>query len=162
MEDYVFFNEIIGKYFPILEFTQENGVSYFVVGNYSSESFSELVTELDKIGYLPFINPHGENYQIKLAQKPETTKSRIHFNVLLFIATIGTTLFAGYLLGNSWVVAIGFAIALLAIIGTHETAHFLAARKHGVEATLPYFIPAPTMIGTFGAVINVKSPIPNR
>lgn len=53
-------------------------------------------------------------------------------------------------------------MALLAIIGAHELAHYFAARKHGIHATLPYFIPAPTIIGTFGAVINVKSPIPNR
>ena len=57
---------------------------------------------------------------------------------------------------------IAFAIALLGILGIHETAHYYAAKKHEVKSTLPYFIPAPTLIGTFGAVINVKSPIPDK
>lgn len=162
MDDYEFFHDIIVKYFPVLEFPSDPEEPYFLVTDYSPENFSALVAELDKIGYLPIINSHGGHYQIKLSQKQENSKSRIHINVLLFMATVGTTLFAGYLLGNSWIVAIGFSIALLVIIGTHETAHFFAARKHRVEATLPYFIPAPTMIGTMGAVINVKSPIPNR
>ncbi|MEN6329627.1 MAG: site-2 protease family protein [Methanobacteriaceae archaeon] len=162
MEGQELLSNIVGKYFPILEFVDDEDASYFLVGDYSPHNFSALVEELDPAGYLPFINPQGPFYQIRLAQKPEETNSRIHINLLLFLATLGTTLAAGYLLGNSWLTAIGFAIALLAIIGTHETAHFIYARKHGVKATLPYFIPAPTIIGTFGAVINVKSPIPDR
>jgi membrane-associated protease RseP (regulator of RpoE activity) len=153
---------IVGKYFPILEFVDDEEASYFLVGGYSTGQFSALVEELGPVGYLPFINPDGLYYRIRLAQKPEETKSRIYINLILFLATLGTTLAAGYLLGNSWLAAVGFATALLAIIGTHETAHFIYARKHGVKATLPYFIPAPTIIGTFGAVINVKSPIPDR
>ena len=41
-------------------------------------------------------------------------------------------------------------------------AHYFTSRKHKVKATLPYFIPAPTFIGTFGAVIKMKSPIVTR
>jgi membrane-associated protease RseP (regulator of RpoE activity) len=45
----------------------------------------------------------------------------------------------------------------------HELAHYFAGRKWGIEVTLPYFIPAPfPPIGTFGAVIRMKSSIPNR
>ena len=58
-----------------------------------------------------------------------------------------------------------FAVALLAILGSHEMGHTLAARMHGVESTLPYFIPGPPWplgIGTFGAVIQQKSLAPNR
>jgi membrane-associated protease RseP (regulator of RpoE activity) len=65
-------------------------------------------------------------------------------------------------LGGNIIGGLAFSISIMAIIGTHETAHFFAARKHGVKATLPYFIPAPTLIGTFGAVINVKSAIPDK
>ncbi len=162
LEDYELISDIMGKYFPLLEFNNDSDAPYFVVANYSPEKFSALRQELDQIGYIPFINPHDIYYQIKLAQKPEQGKSRIHVNLILFVATLGTTLLAGYFMGKSWVSALSFAIAIMAIIGTHETAHFMAARRHGVKATLPYFIPAPTMIGTFGAVINVKSPIPNR
>jgi membrane-associated protease RseP (regulator of RpoE activity) len=84
-------------------------------------------------------------------------------NVILFIATVFTTIYAGYLFaGHNLFDGVAFAIALLGILGIHETAHYYAARKHKVKSTLPYFIPAPTLIGTFGAVINVKSPIPDR
>jgi membrane-associated protease RseP (regulator of RpoE activity) len=40
--------------------------------------------------------------------------------------------------------------------------HYLASKKHHIDATLPYFIPAPTFIGTFGAVIKMRSPIHNK
>jgi membrane-associated protease RseP (regulator of RpoE activity) len=55
-----------------------------------------------------------------------------------------------------------FALTLMGILLAHELGHFLVAEKNGVYATLPYFIPAPTFIGTFGAVIRIKSPIRSR
>jgi membrane-associated protease RseP (regulator of RpoE activity) len=58
---------------------------------------------------------------------------------------------------------IPFALALLAILVTHELAHFLVARARGMRATLPYFIPIPfSPLGTFGAVIKMESPIKDR
>jgi len=55
-----------------------------------------------------------------------------------------------------------FALSLLLILLSHELSHYFTSRKHGVQATLPYFIPAPTLIGTFGAFIKMKSPILTR
>ncbi|MFL6209793.1 MAG: site-2 protease family protein [Pyrinomonadaceae bacterium] len=57
-----------------------------------------------------------------------------------------------------------FAGALLGILLAHEFGHYLACRRYGVEATLPYFLPAPPLFlaGTFGAFIKIKSPIPTR
>lgn len=57
-----------------------------------------------------------------------------------------------------------FASALLAILTAHEMGHYLACRFYGVDATLPFFIPAPPLFlaGTFGAFIKMKSPIPSR
>ena len=53
---------------------------------------------------------------------------------------------------------------LLAILGSHEMGHYLACRWHRVAATWPYFLPAPLifLFGTFGAVIRIRSVIPNR
>jgi membrane-associated protease RseP (regulator of RpoE activity) len=48
------------------------------------------------------------------------------------------------------------------ILGTHEFEHYFLSRKHNVDVTLPYFIPAPFLIGTLGAVIKMKSLIPDR
>lgn len=61
------------------------------------------------------------------------------------------------------VLGIPFSFALLLILGSHELGHFLTARRYGVDATLPFFIPMPfSPLGTMGAFIRIKSPIPNR
>jgi len=55
-----------------------------------------------------------------------------------------------------------YALALMAILSIHELGHYLAARFYKVRTTLPYFIPVPFFLGTFGAFIQMRSPIPNR
>ena len=56
-----------------------------------------------------------------------------------------------------------FSVTILSILGVHEFAHYFTAKYWGIRVTLPYFIPAPVHpIGTFGAVIKMKSPIPTR
>ncbi len=57
-----------------------------------------------------------------------------------------------------------FAGALLSILTAHEAGHYVACRRYGVDASLPFFIPAPPLFiaGTFGAFIKIKSPIPSR
>ncbi len=88
-------------------------------------------------------------------------------NLILFILTIFTTLLAGAVmeginpLNNPLGIVQGwpFSVTLMLILGFHEFGHYYFARKHQVNATLPYFIPAPTFIGTFGAFIKIKSPI---
>ena len=50
---------------------------------------------------------------------------------------------------------IPFSAALLIILLSHEMGHYLLCRYYGVQATLPFFIPAPTLIGTLGAVIQI-------
>src|SRR5664279_5140988 len=55
-----------------------------------------------------------------------------------------------------------FSVALMAILLAHEFGHFFLCEKYGVNATLPFFIPAPTLIGTMGAFIRIKSPIRSR
>ncbi len=153
----------VASYFSIKKAHIEKKEFYFIVYDYSKDRFIQLVKDLDEIGYLPFIDEYEGEYKIRIANKPKHGESRIHINVILFLITVISTVFAGYLFGGGKLIdGIAFAIALLAIVGSHETAHYFAARKHGVNATLPYFIPAPTLVGTFGAVINVKSAIPNK
>jgi len=55
-----------------------------------------------------------------------------------------------------------FSVALLAILLTHEFGHYIACRVHGIRATLPWVLPAPTLSGTAGAVIQIRGRIPNR
>ncbi len=55
-----------------------------------------------------------------------------------------------------------FSGTLLGILLAHELGHYLAARAYGLRVSYPYFIPAPTLIGTMGAFIRIREPIPNR
>ncbi len=69
------------------------------------------------------------------------------------------------LLFDEGILAFGlsYSLCLLAILGVHEMGHYLACRHYGVDASLPYFIPSlPVPIGTFGAFIRIREPIPNR
>ena len=60
------------------------------------------------------------------------------------------------------VLGIPFSFTLLLILFTHEMGHYVACRIYGVDASYPYFIPAPTLFGTFGAFIRIRSPITTR
>jgi membrane-associated protease RseP (regulator of RpoE activity) len=88
---------------------------------------------------------------------------------LLYIPLFYFKAVAGYLahaLAHPTLFAQGgmFAGSLLAILTAHEAGHYIACRRYGVEATLPFFVPAPPLFlaGTFGAFIKIKSPIPTR
>jgi len=55
-----------------------------------------------------------------------------------------------------------FTLAMISILLVHEMGHFVASRRRGIITSWPYFLPAPNIIGTFGAVIKSKSPFRNR
>ena len=55
-----------------------------------------------------------------------------------------------------------FAATLLGILLAHELGHYFTCRYYGMSASYPYFIPAPSLIGTLGAFIRIRSPIVNR
>ncbi|MFZ0479303.1 MAG: site-2 protease family protein [Terriglobales bacterium] len=55
-----------------------------------------------------------------------------------------------------------FSLALMFILFSHEMGHYLFARHYRVYATPPFFVPFPSLIGTLGAFIRIKSPIPSR
>ena len=57
---------------------------------------------------------------------------------------------------------ISFSGTLLAILTVHEFGHYFAARRWGVSASLPFFIPFPLFLGTLGALIKIRSPIPDK
>lgn len=102
----------------------------------------------------------------------EVTPGRVFKHLLLLGLTGLTTTALGALLfmteltmeaaGRALGAGLLFSFTLLVILGSHEMGHYLACRWYGVRATLPFFIPAPIGVGTFGAFIKIKSPIPGR
>jgi len=91
-------------------------------------------------------------------------------HIILFLSTLVMTIVAG-----AWHYGVNpisepeklykgfpFAFSLMSILLTHELGHYFAARKHGISATLPYFIPAPHFFGTFGAFIKIRHAISTR
>ena len=114
-------------------------------------------------------------YDYAAGPGPGTRRHRpaVVLPAVLFVITVLTTMMAGAmyqgadLIGDPWELLRGvpFSVSLLLILGTHELGHFLASRRHGVATTLPVFIPGPPfppMIGTFGAVIRIKSAITTK
>ncbi len=55
-----------------------------------------------------------------------------------------------------------YSLGLIAILGLHEFSHYFTAVKYKIKTTLPYFIPIPFFLGTFGAFIQMRSPVPTR
>lgn len=111
---------------------------------------------------------------------PPRFQHRYRWPVVLFLLTLASTSFVGWLhylsfrvsLGTavagqatswSWMLAgLTYSIPLLVILGAHEFGHYWYCRRHDIDATLPYFLPAPVpLTGTFGAVIRIKEPFPH-
>lgn len=116
-----------------------------------------------------------------------TPNRRIWLNLILFVVTVFSTFFVGITWSLSYKYAdilsenpqmsldvqifsdpqiislsIIYAVVLLGILLGHELGHFLTCQYYRINATLPYFIPAPTLIGTLGAFIKIKSPITRK
>ena len=93
---------------------------------------------------------------------PRPLREKVLSSVLFFLTVLSTT-FAGALLAGKDPLAssedfwsgLPYSLTLLFILSAHEAGHFFMARHHGVDSPLPWFIPAPTLVGTFGALIRL-------
>ena len=112
--------------------------------------------------------------------EPERKPSKNLRHVILFLLTLISTTWLGanhYVAFQenfvssgpitwSWTPIIGglwYSLAILAILGAHEFGHYFACRYYGVDASLPYFLPAPFLLtGTLGAFIRIRQPIPTK
>jgi membrane-associated protease RseP (regulator of RpoE activity) len=138
------------------------------------QAFLRLYKQLDSKQLVPILRKRGKRVMLQVVSKPPVKPSRHLINIILFVATIGTTLITGYLLSsgstelmpelmpNPWIGAVMFSVAVMFILGAHEMGHKLTANRHKIEATYPYFIPGLPPLGTFGAVIQEKSLPPTK
>ena len=162
--------------FLLKQIGQSNG-SWIAVGNlFSGSDLSDIqrVLKNEPFDYTiskenDVITITGSGEDKVILRIPKIPK--LHLG--LFLATILTTLIAGAMMEGANIFSnpieitkgIPFSFTLLLILGCHEFGHYYFAMKHNVDATLPYFIPAPPflfLIGTFGAFIKIKSPIYRR
>jgi hypothetical protein len=141
--------------------------------------------------FLPPVSSTTDYYrpvEVFVVQPP---KQRYWLHIVLLLATVFTTLVVGsrmefnfqhnqpaFSLNDDdvpffplhWILAqpsrlllgVPFSSTLMLILLAHEMGHYLCCRYYGVNATLPFFIPAPTLIGTLGAFIRIRSPIRSR
>jgi membrane-associated protease RseP (regulator of RpoE activity) len=131
--------------------------------------FDKLFPVFSEKGY-QFTIKYELGEHILIASPFSPQKERHWINVVLAMATIFTTMVVGSLLFGADPVTspadvlkgLPFTIAIMTVLGAHEAGHYIVARKHGMRTSLPYFIPFPNIIGTMGAVIKHKGPIPNR
>ncbi len=124
-----------------------------------------------RVGLVVFLERTPDGHSVRWGYVPAARHAPVWVNVLLFLATVGTTLLVGALNrgGNPFrnpldlVLGVPFSFSIILVLGSHELAHYLVARRLGVAATLPYFLPVPhPMTGTMGAFIRITSPVPSR
>lgn len=125
---------------------------------------------LQKAGFDCIIKEDEHGHLISVGELP--LKRRIpRLNIILFLATIVTVFLAPVIddwnfkqLNDSNFIygRVEFTVFLMTILLFHEFGHYLAGRRRGVLMSLPYFIPAPNFVGTFGALIKSRSPFTCR
>jgi membrane-associated protease RseP (regulator of RpoE activity) len=136
-----------------------------------------LIDRFRPLGYTPYLREESGAVIVQAWPVAETPmRRRVGVNVVLFILTCVSTLVAGFSFAGSptfdalrsehsaaWFLAgAPFAFTLMAILGVHELGHYFTARYYRASVSLPYFIPAPFLFGTLGAIILMRSPARDR
>ena len=170
---------VVSSYFPVYETRigpQSVLLAVHVDPAVLESKFDALRRELWELQFVPILRRQSGEEFIEVIRRPKTGPSRLWVNVLLLLGTIATTTFAGALI---WLAFVGgntlgptdfaygalyFSAPVMTILGLHELAHFVVARRHHVEASLPYFLPVPPpfLFGTFGAFISIREPFPDK
>jgi membrane-associated protease RseP (regulator of RpoE activity) len=117
-----------------------------------------------------WVAPTGGRAAVLVGPLDGTRRSNRLWNILLLGATLATTVWAGaFHLGidllarpGRWTAGAPYALALLTILCIHEMGHYFVARRRGIDVSLPYFLPAPGYLGTFGAFIRMQGIVRDR
>src|SRR5437867_3170078 len=137
--------------------------------------FDALRIELVPKDYIPTITQEKGETLVHVQRRPRPRFARTQVNLILLLVTVLTTTFFGgawnwadysgqpFLSAES--LGLGglfFTLPLLTILGSHEMGHYLVAKRYKVQASLPFFLPSLPPLGTLGAFISLRDPIPNR
>ena len=146
------------------------------------------ITDIGVERVFPMLRRAGDELVLVIIPQPSFDYVQNKTNLYLLFATIFSTTWAGALWWASYadssvldssyvwlrvlitpdVLLMGFltySLPLMAILGAHEMGHYYYARKHNLDASLPFFLPMPPILfilGTMGAFISIREPIPNR
>ena len=175
-----FVKGLVARYFPVYDVR----VSYDVVQFFCrvddatlEERFESMREEMAKQGYIPMISYDKGEHIVTVAKKPDAKYRSIYVNLAMLIITFVAMVIAGAINWASYADLSGdqifgaegltfgllyFTLPLMTILAVHELAHFAMARRRNVAASLPFFIPSIPPLGTFGAFISLRDPIPNR
>ncbi len=137
--------------------------------------FDGVRQELMPKEYIPTITRERGELLIHVQRRPKQRFTGVSVNVVMLVITVLTTIFwggaynwSGYV-GESLLSVdalvngtIFFTIPLLAILGFHEMGHYVVARHYKMQASLPFFLPSIPPLGTFGAFISMRDPLPSR
>jgi len=179
----------VGQRFPFYDMKMSiNTVAFYcrIDEQTLEEKFDSLRRLLSEKGYIPMLRFEQGEHIIYIIQKPKRKEKSIWINISLLIATIITTTLTGSILhmgySNVWELptildvfnlenlfngALLFAFPLMSILFVHEMGHYYISKKHGIGASLPFFLPIPPIfpvfnIGTFGALIRSRDPMPDK
>jgi hypothetical protein len=183
------FKNIVNKYFRIYDIRVNENMAafhFYMEQPSFSERFDALRREMIAKGYIPRTVYEKGEYILYVTRKPKIVPRSVKINWILFILTLFSTTWAGSVWWILYVEpgvdfyeamflglsepeylmfgALFFALPLMLILGIHELGHYYISKKHGVDASLPFFIPVPPpfMLGTMGAFISMREPIPNK
>lgn len=146
----------------------------------SRRAYELLLPHFEREGVTPLLREHeGEHVIIAVDRPPEAGPGRPWLNAVLFGLTVLSVLYTG--ISHAWsylqpnpnlplpeLIRLGlplaalYAASLLAILLAHEFGHYLMGRYHRTPVSLPFFIPFPSLFGTLGAFIQLKSPSRDR
>jgi membrane-associated protease RseP (regulator of RpoE activity) len=189
-------NSLVRKYFNVQQAfidSVHGGVPTFVIFKDQNikVGFSKLNSSLDAYSLVPLLREGEEKTQCVLRifgvrkdlEGGSKKKRRVSVQVILLLATIITVTISGILIAQEFFGEIGqaaslpllllvggeYAASLMAILVVHELGHVIATKLHLIKSSLPYFVPAPPILGpglttpgTFGAVILQNTSAVNR
>ena len=171
---------MVARHFPVYDVKVNFDVVEFycrVDESMLEESFDRLREEMSSQGYIPMITYQKGEHVVIVGKKPRIRYRSTYVNLGMLMITFAAVTFAGmlfwagyadvpsdefYSLSTIGAAIIAFTLPLLAILGAHELGHYLTARRRKVAASLPFFVPFIPPLGTAGAVISLRDPIPDR
>jgi hypothetical protein len=132
-------------------------------------------------GYTPLLRRQKESDVVIAIHQAFAPQRRTHWaiNLILFLLTLCTTTLMGALIEQGELLlenprllleqpgllltGLPAALTIMGILGVHELAHYFVARRHGLDSSLPFFIPMPfSPVGTMGAIIRIRAPWASR